>query len=66
MVFSVKNTFLIGGLDKKIQPLEVAHIRMLISHWLRYLGMPSEKNNGIFYDNLSITVATYPPYLIMT
>ena len=38
MVFSVKNTFLIGGLDKKIQPLEVAHIRMLISHWLRYLS----------------------------
>ena len=24
------------------------------------------KKNGIFYDNLSITVATYPPYLIMT
>merc|ERR1711873_52005 len=38
MVFSVKNIFLIGGLDKKIQPLEVAHIRMLISHWLRYLS----------------------------
>ena len=35
---SCERIFLIGGLTKKIQPLEVAHIRMLISHWLRYLS----------------------------
>ena len=30
--------FWIGGWSKKIQPLEVAHIRVLISHWLRNLA----------------------------
>ena len=33
-----ENSFLIGVSDKKLWPLKVAYVRMLISHWLRYLS----------------------------
>ena len=35
-----------------------------LSEW-ETLGKPAKKN-WIFYDNKLISIATYPPYLIMT
>ena len=33
-----ENSFLIGVSDKKLWPLKVAYVRVLISHWLRNLA----------------------------
>ena len=29
-------------------------------------GSLQKKKNGIFYDNVQISIVTYPPYLIVT